>query len=425
MKTDKLKSLINKIKGLNPLTLAVAISLSVVLLFGVILGTVLIVRNANACITLNGTVFNKGVCSYFASSYKTEYIAGLQRQGINASDTDTFWKQKTIVDGKELTYGDLLKINTEAYLKGIIVGNYLFDRYGKLTDEDKAKINEVINDTLTYGASSSKKEFNELSEKYGFDYSDFVDAVTYKYKAQRAKSLIYGDDGSSMSGAEYREVCNKYYYDNYARTLLVFVRTETTFVKDENGKLVITTDDDGNSVYEKRYLSDSEIGERKALIDKIKSNIDAINSGTEPEAVITAEYLSDVAAQYPLENNISFIDTGYYFGKNSAYTNSFPIDAVADMAKNLKLGEYDCVGYDDNNDGKIDGVCFALGLALEDSGYSKSANKEFFTDFYYNLSVEHYSSTLEELSSSVNIKDKFYDIDLITLPYNSLFAIRF
>lgn len=425
MKNKEPSQLVRKIKEMNPVTRVVAISLLLVLIFGIILGTVLIVRSVNTYVSLNGLTFNKGVCCYFASSYKTEYLAALKRQGVNAFDTENFWNKKTTVDDREYTYGELLKINTEAYIRGILVGNYLFDRYGKLTEGDKEKINQVINDTLEYKASSSKKKFNELSKEYGFDYSDFCDAVEYKYKAERAKSLIYGDNGSSMTGASYQQVRDEYYYENYSRVMLVFVRTKTTFVIGENGNLVITTDDNGKTVYEMRELGESELTERTATINEIKEKIDLLNSGVPTETSITPEYLSNIGMKYPGENNRSFVQNGYYLAKNSIYTNSFPIEGVTDMAIGLTVGGFAYTGYDDNGDGEEDGVCFAVKMPLEEDGYSKTANKEFFTDFYYNLSRMHYANTLEELSASVKVKDKFYQLDFITLPYNSVFGIRF
>lgn len=425
MDNKKTPSIVKKIKELNPVTLVVAISLIAVLIFGIVLGTVLIVRNANTYVSLNGLTFNKGVCSYFASSYKTEYIASLKKQGVNAFDTESFWQRKTTVGDKEYTYGGLLKINTVAYLKGIIVGNYLFDRYGKLTDEDKAKIDELIRDTLEYKASSSKKKFNELSSEYGFDYSDFCDAVEYKYKAEKAKSLIYGDAGSSMSGNSYEQVRNEYYYENYSRVMLVFVRTNTTFVVGDNGNLVITTDEYGNNVYEMRELSADEIAERSEKINEVKGYIDARNNGEEGETSITPDYLSQIGTRYPSENNKDFVSTGYYLAKNSAYTRTFPIDGITDMALSLPIGGYAYTEYDDNGDGVDDGVCFMVKMTLETEGYSKKTNEEFFTDFYYNLSAYHYAKTLEDLSENVVINDRFYEIDLISLPYNSLFGIKF
>lgn len=420
----KISALIDKIKGFNPITAVVAISLCLVLIFGIILGTVLLVQSVNTCISLNGVRFSEGVCRYFASSYKTEYIASLKKQGIAAFDTESFWSKKTTVDGEEYTYGELLKINTEAYVKGIIVGNYLFDRYGKLTADDKEKINEVIDDTLAYKASSSKKKFNELSKEYGFDYSDFADAVEYKYKAEAARNLIYGED-SSTTGAAHENALNEYYTDNYSRVMLVLVRTKKTFVLGEGGNLVITTDELGNSVYEMRDLSEGEIAERASVIDEIKEYIDAKNNGTEGDTSITPEYLASVGKRYQSENNQSFVDTGYYFAKNSAYTSSFPLASVVNMVMDLDMGRYSYTEYDDNGDGASDGVCFALRMPLEDNGYTKSGNKEFFSDFYSDFSAWHYAATLEELAENVVVKDKFYEIDFISLPYNSLFGIKF
>ena len=421
----KIQLLISKIKQQNPITVVVAVSLCLVLLFGIILGTVLVVKSANAYVSLNGITFERGVCSYFASSYKTEYIASLQRQGIDARDTADFWSRKTVVDGKEYTYGELLESNTAAYIKGIIVGNYLFDRYGKLTDDDKAKINEVIDDTLEYKASSSKRRFNELSREYGFDYSDFVDAVTYKYKAEQAKRLIYGESGSSMSASDYKDVRDEYYNEHYSRVLLVFIRTADTFVTDDRGNFVITTDVYGNNVYEMRELSESEIEDRNSTINELRDYIDAKKNGIQTDTSITSDYLSAMGTRYSAENNSNFVLTGYYFADNSAYTRSFPLDSVADMVMDLKIGEYSYTEYDDDSDGANDGICFALRLPLEEEGYSKTTNKEFFTDFYSNLSVTHYAQMLEDLSGSVVIKDKFYQLDFASLPYNSVFGIRF
>ena len=100
---------------------------------------------------------NEEVASYFATRYKTSFMSKIQ----GSEDSPGFWNSK---DESGKTYGELLTIECEDYLRQIVIANYLFDRYSKLSRDEKNYIEETAEYTLDAFFDGNKDKFNEAAQ---------------------------------------------------------------------------------------------------------------------------------------------------------------------------------------------------------------------------------------------------------------------
>jgi hypothetical protein len=176
--------------------IAVSALLAVVLIAGGILIAVSEIRQARACISYKGLTMDEGVTSFLTASFKYDYLVYLKQEAgvYEALDTPEFWGKYAIGNN---TYGEALEQECELYLKQVAAGAYLFDRYSRMTSSDKAELKKACSDVLEYHAAGSESVFNRMAEPMGFDYSDFVKGSELLYKAKRAQTSVYGEDGSA------------------------------------------------------------------------------------------------------------------------------------------------------------------------------------------------------------------------------------
>ena len=383
------------------LLIFICIFLGVAILFGTTLGIIIGVSEASAVASYNGIRVDRGTASYLASYYKYRYMSALSSAGVvGVRDTERFWS--TVgedTDGR--TYGELLAAGTEGYIRGIIAANYLFSRYGSINAADETKINNAVREVLEFKADNDKASFNSLAEQFGFDYSSFRSAVELLYKANKVSSLLWGDDGSGLSNSA--ADC-KAYLDTYSHVKLLFIRTENQLV----------TDSDGNQ--SEVPLSDEEKANRQALIAKIESEIEGIDTGADVQ-------MSPIA----FDNYISKHDEGvsskrtlgYYFHENSAYTAEFgeAFPEVVDAALGMDIGEY----------AKVDtsiGACFIYRYEATDGDYLVIDDGTF-SDFYSDGAAYMYAKVLEEFAAKVTVKPAYNDLDPVAIPYNSDLIVKF
>ena len=104
------------------------------------------------------------VASCFVTRYKYEYMRELRRAGANPEDTYGFWNKDA---GEGKSYGEILESRTRNYIAQILVSNYLFDKYGKLTSEERELISDEAEAYLYDQAEGSKSKFNELAAEFG------------------------------------------------------------------------------------------------------------------------------------------------------------------------------------------------------------------------------------------------------------------
>ena len=384
------------------LTTFICVFLVLVLILGAVLGIITAVKNANAVVKYKGLTMDKETASFFVTYYKYRYMSILSSLGVeNVEDTRGFWNR--IYENEGVSYGELLTKSTEQYIRQIMVANYLFDNYARLTSDDKEIINTARSELLTYKADGSKDRFNSEVSRYGFDYSSLKDAITMLYKANVAKNIIYGSDGSNL--ANFPEIANEYLAE-YTHVKLLFIRTETTFVLDENGDRIIG--DDGND--QTRLLTESEKAERQTLISEIRGYIDAAKVGGD---IQMGEEMFDYYLEKHDEGDKDMHTDGYYFHKNSAFTAEFSevFKNVVDKSYAMEIGSYDEVNVDF-------GICFIYKYEPTANVYASTLAEACFTDFYSDAANVMFEKTLTELSADVIFTEKFKKIDIIALPYN-------
>ena len=380
----------------------ICIFLSLVLILGAVLGIISVVRNSKAAAKYRGVTMDKETASFFVSYFKYRYMSVLSSTGVvGVEDTRGFWNK--VPEGEGETYGQLLVKSTEEYVRQIMVANYLYDNYAKLTSSERDIINNARRELLTYKADGKKDLFNSSVSKYGFDYASLKDAITMLYKANTVKDIIYGSDGSNI--ANFPEIANEY-LSEYTHVKLLFIRTETTFVLDGGGNRVIG--DDGND--ETRLLTEAEKAERQKLISDIRGYIDALDNGGD---VQMGEEMFDYYLEKHDEGDEDMHADGYYFHKNSSFTAEFSevLKNVVDKSYAMEIGSYDEVNVDF-------GVCFIYKYQPTANVYASTLSEVCFTDFYEDAANVNFEKTLTELSLDVVLTDKFREIDVIGIPYN-------
>ena len=378
--------------------------MSCVLIVGIIFGAIGIVKNARAAMKYKGVYISDGGANYLASSYKYDFMSTLSKMGIECYDSEYFW-QKEGEDGK--TWGEILQENTEAYLKRVIIGSYLFDKNTRLTKDDKAVIEKAVNEVIEYRIDGGRDGFDALADEIGFTLKDFEEAVTMLYKYEMAQTVVFGYDGSALSDGSFSGECDGYFESAYSRVKLMFIRTDGELVTDpETGKEELSEYDD---------VTRAEV---EAKIEYIRLLI----ANTESGAV--AEQMNEEAFDWYITNEYStgtVNDTeGYYFSSESAYSLEFAKDAgdVVRLALSIDVGEYaEC---------EVDfGVCFIYKCPLEAGAYDRITIAHFFEDFYANAASYIYLQSVDAYLDDVAVKVKYDPSAVVTIPYSYELTVKF
>lgn len=382
----------------------VSVILAAIILFGAILGIAVAVRNAGYLMRYGGVGVDEGVARYLSSYYKSIYMKNLASSGIEVKDTEEFWGQIMV---NETTLGDYLRYATEGYIRQVIATNYLFNRYARLSADDKRDIELAIEEKLDYLAGGSVSVFNEKAEPYGFDYDDFKEATELLYKSWSAKNKIFGKNGEYMT--EFPDEVEEF-YESYSHVKLIFVRTESTFVLDENGNR--QPDDDGNDTL--RDLTESEKAERLERIEYLKGVVAKINSG---EA--SAEIFDQLLRDYD-EGDRGSHTKGYYFNEHASYTKEFSeeFERVVKASYEIEIGKADYVECSV-------GYCFIYRIPREKGAYLDNTAGWCFSDFFSNASAEMFQKMIDEIAEKIEVKEEWSHIDPVSIPYNSEFVARF
>ena len=425
--TKKVMDKREKLSGAALTKRIVIITASVLVGIGVILGAVLgiisAVKKASYVMSLEDFGIDAPVACYFSSIFKSMYMQSLASSGVNVSDTPEFWSKKVF---RENTYADYLAYETEQYIRQIVAANVIFDKYTSLTDADKREIELATKEILVYKSEGDVSKFNEATKEMGFNYKDFKRATEIIYKAYSVKNRIFGDNGEKMSS--FPEELSAY-YSGYTRVKLIFIRTQDTFILDEDGKRV--KDDNGNDAL--RALTDAEKAERLEYIQKLDDCIAGLNNGT-----VAPEYYDALAAEIYgkfKENIDTTLSSGYYFVSGSEFTTEFS-EAFADVvtkAAELEISsayvtEYGSIMADDDEkkDNAFVGRCYIYRVEKEDKAYEGKDQNGFFSDFYKLAATSLYQKMISNYLKEVEIKeDKWAEIDPVSIPYNTNYVAKF
>lgn len=359
------------------LPIIIASLLALVLLFGIIAGSVVLISELTSAVSYKGTRLSPGVAAYLASTYKTTYK------------------------------GNDLASATERYIRGVCVAAYLFDRTTSLGASDRKWIDENVAEILNYRADGDKKKFNELSAPLGFDYDDFRDAVEILYKAANAQPAIYGVNGSRLSYSENVSLLYEY-MGGYSYVRILFIRTETRFAKDEAGNRIPGSGGNDLTV----TLDEAERAERAADIAKIKELIENANAGSGIE--MTVEEFERYYDKY--NDDPEHAKGGYYFRAGTAFTEQYREEYPNLVDTILKTG----IGkYDTSKDGET--VCFIYKTSPIMTDFVSTDKAAFFTDFYPGAASYLMRKSVMELVEDVKFRDAYSKINLETIPPNNDF----
>lgn len=373
-----------------------AIFLGAVLLFGIVLGTVALIRNSRSYLSYKGVAIDGGVANYLAMMAKYEYMSALAASGVDCYDDDYFW-QSEADDGR--TYKEHLLAECDSYIKRVLVGSYFFDKNAKLTKEDKEKIDEAVKSVL--GNFSDREAFDGAAKDSGFDFKDVKRAVKLIYKYNLAQTVIFGHEGEALKSGEFDAELDEF-YSGYSYAKLLFIRTEDKFVKDpDSGKIELEKLDEV---------------ERELLFDKIE-RIRYLIGGKGGEVISedTVDYYIGEFSSDEMNRT-----SGYYLSPTSSHTlklNAVYPEVVSAVisAKEESYTEVE-TEY---------GVCFIYKTALPTRGYLYPSNDAFFTDFYDLAARRIYFNELVAYSKDVEVKDKYLTVDFVALPYDYRLTVRF
>ena len=148
-----------------------------------------------------------------------------------------------------------------------------------------------------------------------------------------------------------------------------------------------------------------------AHIDEIGTLIDNHINDTGDEQM--SEDAFDYYIQKELESDEMNLVGGYYLASTSSHTSELykVYPEVVTESLSMQEGEYSRVETDF-------GVCFIYKDEIEVGAYMYSDYSQFFDDFYSDAADYIFTNELEGYYDDVKVKDKFYEIDLIEIPYN-------
>ncbi|MBR2342938.1 MAG: hypothetical protein IKA64_01635 [Clostridia bacterium] len=397
-------SKVNEKRRPTPAVIIAAVIIGLALLFGIVFGTVAIVRSATSLVLYKNVGLDGGVVNYLASTYKQDYLTYLRRDlGITeAADTAEFWSTKSTLG--EGSFGEAMTEFVSEKIKRVAVGAYLFDRYSRLTKAERDMIDAAAADVLAR-EGASERAFNEAAAKYGFKYDDMRRAARLIYKMNTALSVIFGEGGYNLAGGGYTAELEEF-LASYSRVKLLYISTEKGYKRNDKGE------------YEEYSLSAEEREAALGQIAEVRELIAAVGTGDRQMSSVMFDSLID---EHPF--NLSYDDTGFYLSPASAYTEGFATAedgryaSVVSTALSLSVGEF----------GEADipgGVCFIYRIENETGAYVYSLYSDFFDDFYADAAEYLYDKALSESISGVKIKKKFREIDFYSIPCNWSLAVK-
>ena len=399
--------------------IAVCIAVGIAMLLGLVLGIIAAVRNASYVMKLDRVGIDEGVARFLISIYKTDYMSNA---GIT-TDTDEFWSSKYYTG----TMGDLFNYEATEYLKTVITANALFDKYATLTKDDKYKIEYAVQEILHREASGSKKEFNELTEKWGFDYKDFRKGSEMIYKLRTVYSAIFGADASRVQ-TDFADYCESFYNQNYIRAKILVIRTADTFKVDDKGELVKGED----GTYETVPLTKEQLAERVEYINRLDEYVKRIKENPNGEADLKNfnNLLDEAAEKYSNENVVSGVKNGYYLAENSQYASDMGLPDVIKAALSLDIGEIytyetgSVVDEDSDTKESFSYKCYVYRMEKEKGAYKNTSLEHYFRDFNTLAAVSLYSDMVDDYSKEIDFKKKWDKLNPASVPYNSTYKVN-
>ncbi len=363
-----------------------------------------------------------------------------------AAMADSFWD--TVMSTEGMTYNTYYKNaildNTKTYLAAL----YEFDQRGlELPKSTLDEIDKRIADFIEQDAKGSKTEFNSILAEYGVNYKILREAYIIEEKIEFLKDTVYGANGELIA----ENLVDQYYKQNYARFKQIFYYTyDYVYETDANGddiyylsdgkiayntSAVPKTDFEGKPVYDTKgdrvYVEegsskiayDKSKGERRHKTDeKDGSYLIADLEGEELQAVLdsaAATYektkANDFSGFEALMDKDETYPNGYYMTKDTNYDSPEVVKALFEM----EIGEVRMITSDY-------GIHIIMKYELEDGGYKKKDNSDFFIStqtggfvFMGDLKNQLVSGLLEQHKSKIIIDESLLEgVDMKSVAPN-------
>lgn len=401
---------------------------------------------------LGKTELSENVYMLFLSRLK-----GTLASGTNYGSTalkESFWDQVVTNDGK--TRDESYKEQILEECKFYVAALNLYDELGlKLPDSYTEEIEQTLKDYVDIDADGSKTAFNALLSPYGANYKVLREALMIEAKLAYLNEYLYGADGSKI-GAEIKDT---YYKENYVRFKHIFFYTyspiyetdsdgrdiyysdltnkkiayDTSAYKRRNASGEEVKDKNGDIVYETAegtVAYDTKNGQRLPLYDEngylktrefTREELIQVNDhaslimeeleGKEGNYTLFDSYVKDFSED---DGSITYAN-GFYMTRDANYEAPEVLEAVCEM----KDGEIRKINSEY-------GIHIVMKYELENNGYAKSENSDFFVNkdtgslvFVDQLKTKLLMQKLSPSISEVKVySDRYSAISLKTLEPN-------
>ncbi len=303
---------------------------------------------------------------YWVSTYKASFL----RTYTDMKDTDTFWNS-VLTDGK--TAEELLNGMVVENVKRTLVCMELFRKNGlKITSSQKENLDAYVDDLVKEQANGSRKVLNQALSAYGINASMLRDILEAQEKASVVFRFLYGENGPRELSEDDLE---RYYQDNYAHILHIWINDAYEYDTDEQGNYKFT---EQGTVATRTLTAD----EKKAAEEKIAAVKKALSAGTDFSAVLE-QYSEDT--YYP---------NGYYLHAESDF-----IADVIEAALEMAVGETRTVISDY-------GTHFLLRVENDAGAWKNDENSDFFDSFTSDAKNADFMAYLDTLLPDVTVDDE-------------------
>jgi hypothetical protein len=297
---------------------------------------------------------------------------------------DVIWNREVDSETK-LTADDNYKQLVVNQLKGVLVEQYLFDKYNlSLNAEEVASQKKTIDQNVKdMGGTGSYKQY------WGYRWQMLYEHTLATMRSSAIQEYLYGENGTEKVTDE---ELDKYYQDNYSGYYMIMLyMTHKIVVEDEGNRVRTTTkDSQGNEVendeYKMEELTDDE-KEEKALLPQIL--IYKLEDDADFEEIAKEYSDSYLSVKYP---NGLFVLTGSSLVNDSA---------VSSALKELEIGEY--TQPISVSDGKY--TYIIKRIPLRDKIYEDEEYEDLFSSYAESVKYEKYDSFLKNYATLIEVND--------------------
>ena len=326
-----------------------------------------------AVMTLGDHTVTEAMYSYWASSYKGNYIYSYE----DVKNTAEYWNSKLSEEETVAEYFD--SVTLEA-VKTNLVASKLFSDYGlSFTESELSSVKAYIADLIVERAEGSKNMMNTMLGEYGINLKILEKIYLEEEKSAKVFDHLYGEGGTKALKDEDFE---KFYKDNYVHLQLIYVNDAYEYVTDSEGNRV--TGEDG--YYKTQDLSAEDKAEKEATIKKVQ---DGLAAG------------EDFDKLYEEYSELKTYKNGYYYSAADSYSDMLYYRLVAECEK-LKDGETATVESDT-------GTCIIKKLSLDDGAWKNEDNADFF-----GKGAESFKTLVQEAAYRTLVESYFDDIVIDT-----------